>query len=76
MEERLSLEIIRAPVACKQRCRPHQSTPDAQLMVAASRGKLHEVRTLLVSGAVISKDLVSSVISALIIDYLAVTRMA
>ena len=60
MEEGLSLEIVHSPAACKQRLRP---VPDARLMQAASRGKLHEVRTLLANGAVISKDLVSTIIA-------------
>ena len=57
MEEGLSLEIVHSPAACKQRARP---IPDTQLMLAASRGKLHEVRTLLANGAMVTKDLVSN----------------
>lgn len=36
------------------------SSPEVQLRLAASRGKLHEVRTLLANGAVVTKDTVSA----------------
>lgn len=63
MEEAgLSVEIVRSPTCSKQRVHP-ASPPDVQLRVAASRGKLHEVRTLLASGAVITKDSVSSTVT-------------
>ena len=63
MEEGLSLEIVHSHACSKQRS--HPSAPDVQLRVAASRGKLHEVRTLLANGAGLSKDFVSSPIISL-----------
>ena len=60
MDEALSLEIVRSPTSSRQRIRP-TSAADVQLRIAASRGKLYEVRTLLANGAIISKDSVSKV---------------
>ena len=60
-EERLSLELVRSPSGLKQRKQSVSSAPDVQLRLAASRGKLHEVRTLLAAnGALITKDTVST----------------
>ena len=63
MEAELSL---RSATGCSF-IRRKQSIPSAppdvqlprQLRIAASRGKLHEVRTLLANGALITKDTVS-----------------
>ena len=57
----MSLEIVRSATGLRQRKQSVPSSPDVQLRVAASRGKLHEVRTLLANGAVITKDTVSTV---------------
>lgn len=62
MEETLSLEIVnvRSPSCRRQRIRPI-SPPDVQLRIAASRGRLHEIRTLLANGVVVSKDSVRNI---------------
>ena len=48
---------LRTPI--KQRRLSVASAHDSQLRTAASRGKLHEVRTLLANGAPVTKDGVS-----------------
>ena len=65
MEETLSLELVRSST---RRIQTASSPPDVQLRVAASRGKLHGVRTLLANGVVISKDSVSEAVNRLHVD--------
>ena len=57
MEEERSLHSARRKVSV-----PSDVPRDVHLRVAASRGKLHEVRTLLANGAAITKDTVSAVV--------------
>ena len=52
-------------IPIKQRRLSVASAQDGQLRTAASRGKLHEVRTLLANGAPVTKDAVSRCYNAM-----------